>query len=264
MKSYGVEKYFKHHHIKGILFTVYKMSYHCPLCGKPTEYKEELHGLCEECYAKIHSSRITGEPRVSITVCNICGRIKFGNSWIRLSVENFKKILSSAVKKLKLFKKAKFEIVISDLSKDLLMQGIEEGELQIPIRLVSNDVPIKDINITTNFTKTICPLCMKKRTGSYFEYVIHVRFSRKKSKNYVTEVQRIIDNVLRFADPSTFVDVKKIAKGLDIRVSDRRTGRIIAQRIKMRFLAESYEYLERRYDATLKKLITIRKVTLEI
>ncbi|MHA1615900.1 MAG: NMD3-related protein [Candidatus Njordarchaeales archaeon] len=240
------------------------MSYRCPLCGKKTQYRTELHGLCEDCYAKIHGTRIREEPKVTVTICNLCQRIKFGNSWIKPTQENLKTVVRSSLKKMKPYKDRKYDFHFAEISRELLREAFEEGEIVIPFQLLLNNMVIKETQVTVNFAKAICPLCMKKKMGSYFEYVIHVRFSGSKMRDYINEINKVLNIALSHADPSVFIDVRKVSKGLDIRVSDRRIGRLITQQLRNRLMAEVHEYSERRFDATLKKQVIIKKVTLEV
>ena len=239
------------------------MSYFCPSCGNPTEYRSELEGLCENCYRKKYTLVIKAPPRLSLKICPFCRKIQFGKTWIKPNLKNFHMVILSRIKKLKLFKsydvKTYFEANVQEIIDNLLA-----GEqLIISLSVYKAGIKIQDLPIRVSAQKQICPLCMKKLTGSYYEYVIHIRFSRKKNKEFVTKVINIISNVVKSYPTSDIVDIKKISRGLDIRTSSQNIGRRIVQALSNLLGAEPRQYSERKYDQTLGKHVTVRKVMIE-
>lgn len=240
------------------------MKYQCPICGKSTDYKEELEGLCIECYRKKYQLVIRSPIRISIKGCPICGRVHYGKTWLQSNRRNLILVLLHQLKTLKNFRGYDLKIRFHNSATEFIENLFTENEESIIVELYRGSLKLQEIRTLVNIQKQVCPICMRKQTGAYFEYVIHVRFPRKKIREYLEKTQRIINIVLKSASPEDVVDVKKVPSGLDIRVSSRSLGRKLINALMNSLTAEYREYTERKFDPVLNKQVTIHKAIIEV
>jgi len=243
------------------------MSYRCPRCGRETVYSEELEGLCEDCFREKYKIHNLDKLRVNIKICPICGRVKFGDKWIRSNKKNLKQLILSQVKKKKDIRGYNVIIELNQTGDETplpLNQLLSDNFMIIPATLYKKKIMIQAVMIEIKITKQICPLCHKKASGKYYEYIIHVRFTGGRTKEKETKVREIIKSVLSHAKPDVFIDVKKIRKGIDIKISDRKIGDRLLHRIIDTFNTDAREYSERRFEASLNKHIVIKKAMVDI
>jgi len=238
------------------------MDYRCPVCGKPIEYRQELHGLCEDCYSKIYSQKITFRKKeliVTIIYCPLCGRIKFGKNWYKPNGDILMRVIKQQLKRDKNLRG--FEYSINFTGSDF-RNLIAENKIEKTLELFKNGVKMREFDFEIRLQKKICPLCMRKREGHYFEYVIHVRFQKKNRHLMQTLVNRI-NKIAEESRSFETVDIKKTSQGLDIRVSSRKLGEKISDMISSQAVFK-HEFYEKRYDKGLQKQINVKKVLIEI
>jgi len=195
-----------------------------------------------------------------LTFCPLCGRINHGKNWLKPAVSTVRTVMLSGLKKKKNLRGYNIAISSSDIN---LSELLTAEETILSISISKKGIKIQEIDLIVVPQKHICPLCMRKRMGLYFEYVIHVRFSKGRLRDNIARVQKIINNVMQRAFANEFVDVKKVPNGLDIRVSDKRLGRILVRHLSMRLPAEFREYVDKRFDRALNKQIIVHKVMME-
>ena len=242
------------------------MPYYCPRCGKETVYSEELEGLCEDCFREKYKIPSLNKLDVDIKLCPICGRVKFGNKWVRGNIVNLKHVALSQLKKKKILRGYDVRIDLRNIgdNEPLLSQLLSDNYIVIPAEIYKRDIMIQTVTLEIKINKQVCPTCRKKATGNYYEYVIHVRFTGGKAREKEVKVRNIISRVLSYAKPDVFIDVRKIHRGMDIRVSDRRIGDKLLHRIIDAFNTDARQYSERRFESTLNRYIVVRKATVNI
>lgn len=243
---------------------VHKMHYHCPICGKETEYNVELEGLCENCYRNKYKVKISVPFKIEIKICPLCGRIRYGKDWVRPSIEKFQRIIISSLKKRKELSGYDISIALPEKRISLSDMLLSDSQLIIPIRLIRETILIQELPLIVNSKKQVCPLCMKKQTGSLFAYVIHIRFPKKQANTHLRRIDKVLRKISKYVTMEDFIDIQKISGGLDIKVSSGSLGRKIVNMLTQALNTEAREYTERKYDTILKKQILIHKVMIEI
>lgn len=241
------------------------MSYHCPKCGRETIYSEELEGLCEDCFREKYRIRNLSMLRIDIKVCPICGRIKMGDKWVRSSTKNFKQLILSQIKKKRIIRGYNVALELNQLENaSSRNQLLSDNYMVIPITLYRGEIVIQTLALEIKINKQICPLCRKKASGKYFEYVIHIRFTKGKVKEKEAKIRELIKGILFYAGPDTFIDTKKIHRGIDIRISNRKIGDKLLHRIMEIFNTDARVYSERKFETSLNKHIIIKKAMINI
>lgn len=241
------------------------MNYHCPKCGRETVYRKELEGLCEECFRKKYTLVNLAKINIITKMCPICGRIRFGNKWVKNNPINLKRFILSQLKKLKNIRgyETRFEIS-KDMINNIADSILSSSPIVIPIKLYKENIEIQDAYVELKIQKQVCPLCHKKTSGTYYEYIIHIRFRGKAAREKEVRIQKIIKQILSRAPGDVFIDIKKIRRGMDIRVSDRSYGEKLLNKITSNFNTEARQYAERKYESNLNKNIIVKKAMIEI
>ena len=240
------------------------ISYRCPSCGKETEYREELEGLCVACFRKKHQINISGPIRLTIKICPICYRIFFGSSWRKPSIHLISQIISKEIKKNKPLRNYEISLPEDFNARELIEDLLSENSIIINVNLEKKSVSIQSVQILITPKKQVCPICMKKLTGSYYEFVIHVRFPRKEKKRFFDIIDQVIRRFSRGIPLDEVIDIKRLSSGLDIRISSRDLGRRLLVLLENVLNTKSREYVERRFDSSLKKSILVHKAMIEI
>jgi len=207
----------------------------CPRCGKRTSFNPDRKGLCLECFLEVHRSRISeSRPSVAITVCIGCGRIRHGKEWLIGSPENVKKVLSLLLKKTNL-RIYDFDVEISDNFLDSLS---DYKKAYVPVNLYVSGEKVVQKHVEVRLDKAFCPICSSKKSGKYYESVIHLRYGGSVIE-LMDDVSRFMERALRLPKRLEVFDVKKEGRsGLVVRVSDRRLAREF-----LGFLATKYSLI---------------------
>ncbi len=241
------------------------MPYRCPRCGRETDYREELKGLCENCFREKYALPKLTKLKADIKICPVCGSVKLGNKWIKGNSNNISKVILSQIRRSKVIRGYDLRLELDQFTPTRMSeQLLLDSSATIPAELYKAGIKIRDISIELRVIKQVCPTCQKKAMGSYYEYVIHIRFSGKGYRNNLAKVNKLINQIASHMKSNVFIDVKKIKRGLDIRISDRETGRRLLNKLIRMFNTEARQYFKKKYDPSLNKNILIRKAMIEI
>lgn len=229
--------------------------YRCPKCGSKTTYRSELHGLCEKCYIETKKRLLNKLNMSEITIkkCNFCGRVFYGNTWIKLTNHNLVKVIKSLLKgkiKRNSFQTISFKVEITS-----------PNEFKLNIRDDATGLDIDQKRFRIKYKDQVCPRCMMKYSGVLFECIIRVRGSRRNSPN----IDNVVDTVIKKHISSVeLVNIKKIKNGeWDLFFGNTRDcsniARLLANLLKM----EVSIYRSPRYFKGIKKSIAITEYVIK-
>ena len=218
----------------GVCMGTVTYTYFCPRCGKPTRYNSDRGGLCIDCYTELRGIKL-GQKDISVelVVCMGCGKIKYGNTWFEPSRQNFDSILRNIVRKTNLrFFDFKIEMP-SDLELSSLSQ-FDKVYVLTSIFIAGQRTVRRRIEIRIN--RAFCPICSQKRSGKYYESVLHIRFSREDRSELINILNMFIEtNILR-ADRLEVIDIKKNgAHGIVIRCSSKNLAKKLLAMLHRKF-----------------------------
>jgi len=229
--------------------------YRCPKCGSKTTYVLERHGLCEKCYIESKRSSLDklNLNDVQIKKCNICGRLFFGTSWIKSTKYNLVKIIMSILKgkiKKNIFQTMLFKIEIISPN---------EFKLNIIDKATGLNIGNKVFNVT--YKNQICPQCMMKYSGTFFECIIRIRGSKK----HLPHIDEILHNIIRkHIDSVELIDIKKIKSGeWDLFFGNIQDCSSIAKLLANLLKMEVSKYRSQRYFKGIKKSIIITEYVIK-
>ncbi len=209
-------------------------TYFCPRCGKPTQFNSERKGLCLDCFAELKGATLKQKNfKMEITVCVGCGKIRYGNSWFEPTRSNFDKILKNLAKRTQL----RFYEFRVEMPTDIEISSLGQYDkiyVLISIPITSHNVLRRGIELRIN--KAFCPLCSKKRSGKYYESVLHIRFSRDIESEFMLILDEFINTSMIQMEKLEVIDVKKDgAYGVVIRFSDRKMARSLLTSLNKKF-----------------------------
>jgi len=229
--------------------------YRCPICGKPTEYKEELGGLCEECYKKkIRPKTYEIKTHEKILVCRDCFAIRIGNEWVQPKPKYLKSILSRIAKKT--FKGYTPKIT-KEIAEAIIPLLSSEGEIRIPITLVKENIELGNYTMIVKVKHTTCPICVAKKTGGYWTFIAHIRAISARGRKSMKQIEHWIYEIIPDAD------VKRLKNGFDIRSSDSRAGaRFVNKMQELGALVK--KYVQRKKIMKGKHEVVINKFLIQI
>ncbi len=242
------------------------MSRFCAKCGRPDNGEVAFIGnLCIQCYLEEHEV-LSVPSEVTLHICKNCFSYRWKNKWFKLH-GRIEDIVEDVLHKI-LEDKIKFKIPSED-SKKLNVTY----ELELPSEIHSTQftsyvtAKISDgrnvfqqkypMNVKILFT--LCPNCLMRVSKTY-KAIVQVRSAR----NHLDKVDmRKIGRILREIDPHNIIDIEELREGLNIKVSDSTTARILASKIRNEtgaVISESFEHVRRNKEGkrTSKLIIVAR------
>ncbi|MEM3836880.1 MAG: NMD3-related protein [Fervidicoccaceae archaeon] len=191
----------------------------CPICGKEkSALLPFIEGICISCYLEKNPV----EPiTIKIKTCKSCGAIFLKGKW---EPEGGRKLNSIIIREAERILRKKFgpygfEVFVSSTGDSFKAQVFgKEGSYSFPIK----------VEIVEE--KSICPLCLAKRSGVY-EAKIQVRSNEGKiDKAVFNEVMRIISS-LPLELRENVVSIDELREGFDINLKDKASAKILATAI---------------------------------
>ncbi len=240
----------------------------CAKCGRAfTEEVVFVGNLCIQCY--LEENRILNVPsKVEISLCKSCFSYKVKGKWIKpLTYDSPENIVKEALEK-----------IVEDKIKIIEeYRGLKEIQIaynmEVPSEIHSTQFPITIIGkvkagkevyeqrypVLVKVSYTLCPNCLMRVSKTY-KAIVQVRSAR----NSVDRVdRRKIDRILREMDPHNIIDVEEVREGLNIKVSDATTARILASKIRNEMgamVSESFKHVRRNREGkrTSKLVVVVR------
>ena len=193
----------------------------CPRCGEETE--DLFGGLCESCF------RETSEPvdipeRIQLKVCEACGRVKTGNNWEEIPLEE------AAKKSIEKEMNSKDEIKILEV---FLGDG---EELRIKIKGESKGVEFEEESrASLDVKEKRCEACRKMESGR-FEAVLQIRGEEDKVEEALDHCGKLLTKV---GDKEGVVsDLEERKNGIDLFLASGNTAKKLAKELGKKFPAE--------------------------
>jgi len=183
----------------------------CFLCGKKTE--NLIKGYCEECYNK-KFKLIEVPEEILVTICSKCNRIKEGNKWKDIEIDEF---LRNKIKILG--KDVKIKIEINDVLK-VFAKGFLEGSKNLKEE-------VHEVKLKTK--KEVCLECSRKYSD-YYEALIQVR------GNLTNDDVNSIDDIVLVKKGS--YRIKEVKGGYDLFISSKSLGEKITDFLRKKYKAE--------------------------
>ncbi|NIO44314.1 MAG: hypothetical protein GTN36_02060 [Candidatus Aenigmarchaeota archaeon] len=207
----------------------------CFLCGKKTE--KLIKGYCEECYNK-KFQLIEVPKEIFVTTCSKCNKIKEGNKWKDMEIDEFLR------NKIKIFgKNVKIRFEINDIVKIYAKGFLEESK---KLKEEFHEVKLK-------IKKEVCSGCSRKFTD-YYETLIQIRGSLTND-----DIDSIDDIVLI---KKGFYRIKEVKGGYDFFISSKSLGEKITEILRKKYKAEikkSYKLVRRKQGKNIyRNIISIR------
>lgn len=209
----------------------------CPKCG--SEKGPFIFGFCKKCYLEDH--KVLEVPqKLLLKKCKSCGAILVNRKWVQENSESLKEFIAKHIKVL--------EIKNASLSID-----VEHHEKHADVLLVvSGTIDGKKVEAEYN-----CRICYEfkqcdsctKRSGSYHEAVMQIRFSEKNG-NKANNVLAFIENLnLEKNGSGGILKTTKVKNGFDMQIISKRTAKLIARA------------LAKKFDASIKVSTTLAGIT---
>ena len=215
----------------------------CPICGRSVE--EDVEGLCEECYAKLHPL-LKLPDRVEIVICRNCMSYRAGGRWCapegatpyEAVLEAASKAISKALKRARCVERCEIDLEAGERGVYLVVEA--EGRAhpsmsrsyketyKVPIRLVYG----------------LCPSCLSLK-GKAERAILQVRAeNRELTPGEEREIVDLIDETLEsmYERDRDAVAIELERGGyVDVRLTSHRVARRLASEIRKRFPARIKE-----------------------
>jgi len=207
----------------------------CFLCGKKTE--KLIKGYCENCYNK--KFKLIEIPKeVLVTICSKCNKIKEGNKWKDIEINEF---LRNKIKILGKNVKIRFEIndIVKVYAKGFLKDSKNlKGEV--------HEVKLK-------IKKEVCLECSRKYSD-YYEALIQIR------GNLTNDDINSIDDIVLMKKGS--YRIEEVKGGYDLFISSKSLGEKITELLRKKYKTEikkSYKLITSREGKNIyRNIILIR------
>ena len=235
--------------------------YFCPRCGRETVYREEYHGLCDDCYRELYGSKILSgrEIELKIKVCKVCGAVYFGGEWNKLNANGLKRIIKS------LLKRNYKELKTFDID-------VQLGELKDVWELLNKEIEVKIIDKLGNpvdkrrvYLRPIwgfCDKCQLKMSGEYWELIIRIRF--KKDSKYDESFFYSYLSSLNLGSFEDYVKTVKVKDGVDIYFTDRAMGKKVLKSLASRLGVTPKKFLQKKLFKILKKTLLVENYVINV
>ena len=160
----------------------------CPKCGKEINDSNSINNFCLDCYLEDHNIIVI--PKIELTICPRCGKIKFRTKWFN-NFEDIEEMISKQVKVIDLgqakvntklnigFKKKKY-------SADITVKTI----LKNKFLTLKKEAPVI-------VKKDICLSC-SRLSGSYYTTILQLRYDDKKIKELISD--KVVQEVKNISD----------------------------------------------------------------
>ncbi|NIQ04855.1 MAG: hypothetical protein GWO20_03705 [Candidatus Korarchaeota archaeon] len=226
-----------------------KAHYHCPVCGEPCQYSAKRGGLCKKCFRDKKSNELH-LVKVKAKLCYNCGRVKIGGVW--LEREGLQEKLENITEERIGYS------VQCPLTQEEYGKLFQHKNVTLKYSAKAKGIDIGENQLSFSVLPTICPKCRKKLTGNLNEAILHIRANDnvdEKINQALEEIRKIFYNEGR----GEYIDVQKVSKGIDIRLSDRSIGRKIEGALRNSLSAKITAYSVKRREEDLGETRTIRK-----
>ena len=183
----------------------------CFVCGKNTE--KLIEGYCEECYNK--KFRLLIVPKeITVKVCSKCNRIKYGNVWRDIEVEEILKDKIKILGKNVDLKIRREDNIIHIDARGFLKNSKKPKEEKYDIRLKTN--------------KVVCTDC-SRRFGDYYEAILQLRGDTDGAIEFLT------DNL----SGESIYKIERVKNGIDVYLVDSHTANNVSKQLRKRFNAKT-------------------------
>lgn len=237
------------------------IDYFCPRCGVKTEYRREYNGLCEKCYLELFGEKISRNYKggvINVTQCKICGRIKFGNKWLKSNERSLKKLVVSGLKRG--LKRPKDTEVVLNIQTDQIKVSIPQN-LSVEIYDKKTKNKIGGFSIRIRVEKAVCELCQLKQAGEYYEYVVRLRTSNS-TFDFEKEILPLLNE---FNFPvEDHVKINRLRNGIDLYFTNRKLGEDFAKKLAGHRGISIKKIVQRKYFKSLEKNVIIENAILTI
>jgi len=243
------------------------MSKFCAKCGRLDNGEVAFIGnLCIQCYLEEHEV-LSVPSEVTLHICRNCFSYRWKNKWFKFQYGRIEDIVEDFLYKI-LEDKIRFKISPEDSMK---LNVTYELELPSEIRSTQfTSYVVAKISDGRNMFQqkypmivkisfTLCPNCLMRVSKTY-KAIVQVRSAR----NYLDKVdRRKIERILKEIDPYNIIDIEELREGINIKVSDSTTARILASKIRNEtgaVISESFEHVRRNKEGkrTSKLIIVAR------
>lgn len=238
-----------------------KRSKTCIVCGRDSISKLFVGSLCLDCFIDKYGLVDHKSLELEINMCKRCGSLKYKGKWVSdKSIEDvIYELLQSQLKP------------SNDAVKELSIESIRISRLQglDLMAIVSLNAVLltdrgykavrKSLEIPVKVKYALCPECIRLASKSW-SAVLQIRSSGKT----LTHLQ--LDNLRRFLSKipyglrKSIVEIEDVKGGIDIKISDQQSARIIASKMKREFLAkitETHKVIGREKSGKPKTRMTI-------
>lgn len=160
----------------------------CPKCGKEINDTNSINNFCIDCYLQDHNIIII--PKIELTICPRCGRIKFRTKWYN-NFEDIEDTISKNVKVIdlgqaKVDTKLNIDLDKKEYSADITVKTI----LKNKFLTLKKQAPVI-------IKKDICLSC-SRLSGSYYTTILQLRYDDKKIKELISD--KILEEVRNISD----------------------------------------------------------------
>ena len=240
----------------------------CAKCGRPySEGVVFVGNLCIRCY--LEENRVLDVPsEVEVQLCKNCFSYRIKGRWLKpLTYGSPEEIVKEALAKV-IEDKVRIREVHGSSGKIKVTYNVEMPleihSTQFPITIVAKveagrEVYEQRYPVVAKVTFTLCPNCLMRVSKTY-KAIVQVRSARDRIDRMD---RRKINRILREIDPYNIIDVEEVREGLNIKVSDATTARILASKIRNEMgatVSESFEHVRRNREGkrTSKLVIVVR------
>jgi len=204
------------------------MSRFCAECGVEESADTPIfNNLCLKCLSE-SCSLFEVRRGIVVHICRKCGSVRSGNKWVKadnvMEVHNL--IGNASARSIKPALGVKIV--------DTILKTLETYSpvLEVEVKALIGNNPIsKTLRVSVEWIRDICPLCLKRYSGSY-EAVVQVR-----PFNYDDEV-REFKNTLMHIFQDSILEIEDLEKGYDIKVFSIRAAHQIIDEIRRRWIVK--------------------------
>ncbi|RLE47415.1 MAG: hypothetical protein DRJ18_03275 [Candidatus Methanomethylicota archaeon] len=207
----------------------------CAICGKfESEDEPLIDNLCWSCYRARHKL-IRVPSRLEVEVCSSCGAYRVNGRWVECRTGNpaFEASAEAVRRSVKLAGRGSFKVVPEAF----------RGKGRVVVRIIASgsvhpSIPEyeEEAVVEVEVKRVSCPICIKM-ASKYYVATVQVRAEdRQLTRNEVTLICRLVENLVSReieSDRSAYiVEAKRVTGGFDFKFASTRIAKLIASRIK--------------------------------
>ncbi len=228
----------------------------CIKCGRTGQLVDGR--LCPNCYLEVYGLGVFPKT-IRVTVCSRCGAYKFHGRWfpgadgIEDAVKLLLQVSFRPTEHVDYYRIESLELVHDKYHGDY-------ARVRVVGRLKGfNEEYERDYLVRISIVKQLCPSCFRRAAGAA-QAVVQVRgWGGRLSEELRERLYEFLSN-LPAAVMDNVIEIEEVREGINVKVLDHATARLIASKIRAAFAAkvvESHKLVGRRSDGKRLSKLTI-------